>query len=134
MKISRDTFRSAVENSNRQLLFSALANDVIFRHPLYEAPIKGKIKVAKTLGVIGANRGAIHYLSEANSDLVKMLEFHIQFGSLKIHGTDILKFNKEDEIVEISITMRPLPLVKQLFDLMHPKFKEAGIDVANTIS
>jgi len=130
---NKEAFRTAVENSNRELLFNALADDVIFNHPLYDEAIKGKMQVAKTLGVIGANRGIIKYLSETNSDSVKVLEFQIHFGNLKIHGTDILKFNDKDEIIELSITMRPFPLVAKLFDLMHSKFKEAGIEVANRI-
>lgn len=129
----RSDFRQAVEQSDRDLLLRSLDPTVTFHHPLYADPIRGKKQVGKALGIIGANRGRLEYCSESDGRSTKVLEFKIWFGELMLHGTDLLRFGNDDRIIELCISMRPYPAVRDLFRKMHAKFVEGGIDVAQNV-
>ena len=130
MDITRKMIKTALENGDADTLYNALNENVVFYHPLYIEPIQGRMQTLIALGTIGANIRELKWRSQSESESTEALEFDIQFSDLTLHGVDILHFNKNGKVVEWTIVLRPLSKLAKLYELLHPKFIEAGLEVA----
>ena len=106
---TRDDFRAAVENGDREAMVAALAPDVIFNSPVKHRPFEGREAVAVLFGALLETFEDFRYTDEMeNDDGSRALIFRARVGERELEGIDILRFDDEGLVEDFTVMVRPL--------------------------
>src|SRR4029079_2238363 len=127
----RDAFRAAVEGEDHEALTEALADDVVFRSPAVFKPYEGKPVVSAIL-VEGAAKvfEDFRYTDQIESDGVATLIFQARVGDRELDGLDLLRFDGDGKVGELTVMVRPMSGLNALAEAMARRFRDAGIATA----
>ncbi len=123
-----DAFKAAVESEDPEALTAALADGVVFRSPVVFRPYEGKAVVAAIL-TEGAMKvfedfRYVHHLSEGDTEA---LIFTARVGDRTIDGLDLLRFDEDGRVVELTVMARPMSGLNALAEAMGRQFERLGI-------
>jgi hypothetical protein len=128
--MSRTAFKEAVEahfNGDDPLAATdALADGVVFNSPVVYKPYEGRQAVAVLLGAVGEVFEDFSYVAELDSDDHKALIFRAKIGDREVQGLDLLRFDDDDRVVELTVMVRPMSGMLALAEAMRKKLEEAG--------
>lgn len=86
-----------------------LADDVVFRSPAVHTPQEGKALTTAYLTAAAQVLGpGLTYHRQLFGDDSAMLEFTTVVGGKDIHGIDLLRWAKDDRLVEFTVMIRPM--------------------------
>jgi ketosteroid isomerase-like protein len=106
---AKEDFRSAVENGDRDAMVAALAPDVVLNSPVKHRPFEGREAVAALFGALVETFEDFHYTDEFDdADGCKALVFRARVGDRELEGIDILRFDDEGRIANLTVMVRPL--------------------------
>ena len=119
-----DRFRSAVDNRDLTRLDDLLTEDVRLYSPVKFTPFEGRPMVLGLFGVLLRTFEDFHYVgefdgvSETSTDGTEapsaVLLFRATVNGKQIHGIDLLHFDEENRIKEITVMVRPQSAVQAL--------------------
>ena len=119
-----DRFRSAVDNRDLTPLDDLLTEDVRLYSPVKFTPFEGRPMVLGLFGVLLRTFEDFHYVgqfdgaSETSTDGTEapsaVLLFRATVNGKQIHGIDLLHFDEENRIKEITVMVRPQSAVQAL--------------------
>lgn len=102
-----DGFRAAAEAKDFESGRDLFAEDVTFRSPFVHTPYEGVDALGFLLGHVVQVFENFKYIAHVETDDVAVLEFEANVGEKSLQGVDILKFNDEGKISEMTVMVRP---------------------------
>jgi hypothetical protein len=123
-----DTFTAAVEAEDSEALTEALADDVVFRSPVVFKPYEGKAVVSAIL-----TEGAMkvfedfRYVERFEHGDTAALIFKARVGDREVDGLDLLRFDGDGKVAELTVMVRPMSGLNALAEAMGREFERLGI-------
>jgi ketosteroid isomerase-like protein len=123
-----DAFKAAVEAEDPEALTEALADDVVFRSPAVFKPYEGRELVGAILtqGAMRVFEG-FRYVDHLEDGDTAMLIFSARVGDRELDGLDLLRFDADGKVRELTVMVRPMSGLGALAEAMARRFEEAGI-------
>ena len=109
-------------------LAEIIAEDAVFHSPVVHTPQEGRAKVIQYLAAAGQVLGSANfrYVRELVDGDEVLLEFVDELGGVKINGIDLMRFNKDGQIVDFKVMVRPLKAVNKLWELMGAQLRRSA--------
>lgn len=117
-------FRKAVEDGDHAAVVDLLSEDVVFTSPVVFKPYAGKAITSAILGAVIQVFEDFRYVREVadpgGRDLV--LVFEARVGDRALQGCDILHFDEDGRIDDLTVMVRPLSAAQALQAAMAARF------------
>jgi SnoaL-like domain len=128
-----DAFRQAVESEDREALVATLAENVRFRSPVVFSAYEGRdlIGMILTEGAMNVFED-FRYVEQLEDGDVATLVFTARVGDRKLDGLDMLRFDGEGKVAELTVMVRPLSGVNALAEAMGRQFERLGLTPPQT--
>jgi hypothetical protein len=126
--MSSDAFRAAVEAEDPQALAACLAEDVVFRSPVVFKEYTGH-QVVATILTEGAMKvfEDFHYVDHFDNGDSAALIFHARVGNRELDGLDLLRFDGDGRVRELTVMVRPMSGLNALAEAMGREFERLGL-------
>ena len=118
--IAIQKWHELLETHNMNLLDELLADDACLYSPVVHTPQKGKtitkmylMGAAMTIG-----NENFKYVREVYGDACAVLEFETEMNGLYVNGIDMISWNKNDQITDFKVMIRPLKAVNMVHQMM----------------
>ncbi len=123
-----DAFVNAVESRDTAAVPDVLAEDVVFRSPVVFRPYEGREVVAMVL-VEGAMKvfEDFRYTDRLAGDDAEALIFEARVGDREVQGLDLLRFDADGRVRELTVMVRPMSGMHALRDAMAREFERVGL-------
>jgi hypothetical protein len=121
-----DAFRAAVEAKDLAAAGEVLADDVVFRSPVVFKPYEGREALLVVLGAVVQVFEGFRYTGQAESEDLAVLTFAARVGDRELEGVDILRFDDDDRVRELTVMVRPMSGVHALAERMRAMLEAAG--------
>jgi SnoaL-like domain len=128
-----DAFRQAVESEDREALVATLAENVRFRSPVVFSAYEGRdlIGMILTEGAMNVFED-FRYVEQLEDGDVATLVFTARVGDRKLDGLDMLRFDGEGKVAELTVMVRPLSGINALAEAMGRQFERLGLTPPQT--
>ncbi len=119
-----------VNESDFSALDSLLADDVVFHSPVVHTPQAGKALVTLYLRAAGSVllAGGFRYVREIVAEDASggdaVLEFEAELDGIHINGVDLIRWDREQRIIDFKVMVRPLQAVNKIHQLMGEMLRE----------
>jgi hypothetical protein len=123
------TFERAVEAMDLDALVASLAPDVVFRSPVVYRPYEGREVVAKVLEAVTRVFDEFSYVQRFTSGDRKALIFRAKVGDREVDGLDLLRFDADGQVAELTVMVRPLSGINALAAAMREELERMGVPV-----
>ncbi len=120
-----DAFRAAAEAKSFSQAEALFAEDATFRSPVVFKPYEGRAEIMVLLAAVVQVFEDFHYLEQVEAGDVAVLVFEARVGDKQLQGVDILRFAGE-EIVELTVMVRPMSAMHALAERMRQMLEAAG--------
>lgn len=123
-----DAFKAAIEREDKEALASTLADDVVFRSPVVFRPYEGHAVVSAIL-----TEGAMNvfedfrYVERFEQGDAAALIFNARVGDREVDGLDLLRFDGDGKVSELTVMVRPMSGLGALAEAMGREFERLGI-------
>jgi hypothetical protein len=99
---------------------AALAPDVVLNSPILDTPFRGRDEVGDLFGVVLEVIGPLTYLADIPGD-PHILFFRTDVDGVDLEGVDVVRFDQQGLIREITVLLRPFPGVAAFVKATGPK-------------
>jgi hypothetical protein len=126
--VRSDEFVNAILAEDPGALIDALAPDVAFRSPVVFRPYEGRDLVGAIL-----TEGAMKvfedfsYTDRFEDGDAAALIFKARVGTREVQGLDLLRFDAQGKVHELTVMVRPMSGMNALAEAMAKRFEELGI-------
>jgi len=106
-----------VAGGNQDLLAPLLAEHMVFRSPIVQSPIPGRMAALLVLTTVVRIFENFRYHREfvaGTHDAA--LEFSANIGKWQLKGIDLITFNAAGEMIEFEVMIRPIKALQALAD------------------
>ena len=112
----------------------ALAPDVVLRSPIFDVPFRGRDEAGDLFAVLLEVLWPLEYLDEIPGD-PHILHFRGEIKGTELEGIDLLRFDDEGRVKEITVFFRPFPGIAAFLSGMSPKLgrRRGGRGLAATM-
>jgi hypothetical protein len=125
--VRSDAFRAAAEAKDFAAADELFAPDVTFRSPMVFKPYDGRDTIKVILGAVVQVFEDFRYIAHVETGDTAVLEFEARVGDRELQGVDVLKFaDDSDEIVELTVMIRPMSGLAALGEQMRARLEAAG--------
>jgi hypothetical protein len=100
--------RVAFEARDHAALMDALSDDVVLRSPIFDVPFTGKDEASDLFAAILEVMWPVPYLAEIPGD-PHVLQFRAEIDGTEVEGCDLVRFDDDGKVKEITVFMRPFP-------------------------
>lgn len=100
--------RVAFEARDHAGIVAALADDVVLRSPIFDVPFTGIDEASDLFAAVLEAMWPVTYLAEIPGD-PHVLYFRAEIDGTELEGCDLLRFNEEGKVREITVFFRPFP-------------------------
>ena len=121
-----DRFRAAAEAKDFSQVDDLLAEDVVFRSPAVFKPYEGRDMVKVILGAVVQVFEDFRYLDQVEGDDRAVLIFEARVGDRELQGVDILRFDDDGRVDELTVMIRPMSGLNALAEEMGRRLQAAG--------
>jgi len=119
-----DAFRKAAESKDFSAFEEIFAEDVTFRSPAVFRPYEGRGAVAMLLTAVAGVFEDFRYTDQVEAGETAMLAFSASVGNRELDGIDLLHFDGEGRVQEMSVYIRPLSGLNALAEAMQRKLED----------
>ena len=112
--------RAAFEARDHAAVVAALAPDVVLRSPIFDVPFTGIGEVSDLFAVLLDALWPLTYLDEIPGD-PHVLHFTAEIKGEQLEGVDLLRFDEQGRLREITVFFRPFPAVAAFLSQTGPK-------------
>ncbi|HEX2435244.1 MAG TPA: nuclear transport factor 2 family protein [Solirubrobacterales bacterium] len=124
------TFERAVEARDPDAIAGALAAEVTFRSPVVYRPYEGREAVATVLRAVTRVFEQFEYVQRLEApDGAVALIFKARVGEREIDGLDLLRFDDDGQVSELTVMVRPLSGITALAEAMAEELRRMGVPV-----
>ena len=127
-----EKWHAIVKSRDVNALKSLLAADSTFWSPILHTPQRGRDLVMFYLGgamkVIGNER--FRYVREIVGDGDACLEFETEIEGIVINGVDLIRWDRNDQIVDFKVLLRPLKAMTKVQEHMAALLGSMGKQTA----
>jgi hypothetical protein len=126
--VKSDAFRAAVEAEDPEALTETLAEDVVFRSPVVFRAYEGR-PVVSTILIEGAMKvfEDFRYVEQLEGEGAAALIFNARVGDREVDGLDLLRFDAEGKVCELTVMARPMSGLNALAEAMGREFERLGL-------
>lgn len=125
----RTAFRRAVEAGDLGSMIDAIRGDAVLHSPVSFQPFRGRKAIGGLLYVLTQVFEDFRYTDELNGeDGSKALVFRARVEDRDVEGVDLLRFDEQDLVKEITVMIRPLSGLEALRDAVAPKLDSLGAE------
>jgi hypothetical protein len=126
--VKSDAFVNAVESMNPGAVPEVLAEDITFNSPVVFKPYSGREVVGLIL-TEGAMKvfSDFRYTDRFEQDDAAVLIFEARVGDREVQGLDMLRFDAEGRVRELTVMVRPMSAVHALAEAMARELERAGV-------
>jgi hypothetical protein len=104
-----DAFRAAVESEDHDAIRACLTDDVTFHSPALFEPVVGIDDVMTYLRAVSAVFEDFAYTGAfGGDDDREILEFRTRVGDRRVQGIDLLTFDDDGQVTDLTVMLRPL--------------------------
>ncbi len=121
-----DRFRAAAESKDFSAIDELFAEQVTFRSPVVYSPYEGREALGFLLGNVTQVFEDFRYTDQVETGDTAVLVFEARVGDRDLNGVDILRFDADDRITEMTVMVRPMSGVNALAEAMQAKLEAAG--------
>ena len=123
-----DAFMNAVKAMDGAAVPDVLADDVVFRSPVVFKPYEGREVVGLIL-TEGAMKvfSDFRYTDRFETDGEAALIFEAKVGDREVQGLDLLRFDGEGKVRELTVMVRPMSAMHALAEAMAAEFERVGL-------
>ena len=122
-----DGFRAAAEAKDFEAGRHLFTEDVTFRSPFVHKPYEGIDALAFLLGHVVQVFEGFRYISHVESGDTAVLMFEAEVNGRQLQGVDILKFNEDDKISEMTVMVRPMSGLAAVGEEMGRRIEASGV-------
>jgi hypothetical protein len=115
--------RAAFEARDHDALVEALSPDVVLWSPIFEVPFTGRDEVGDLFAVLMDELWPLTYLNEIPGE-PHVLHFTGEIKGQQLEGVDLLRFDEQGRVKEITVFFRPFPAVAAFLSDTGPKLAE----------
>ena len=101
-------FRSVVEAGDLGALADVLHPDVVFRSPAVYSPYSGSEATQHVLNAVFGVFEDFRYTAHLRDGDEEMLRFVARVGAKEVEGVDLVSYDDDGRIVELTVLIRPL--------------------------
>ena len=124
-----DGFRKAAEAKDFAAAEDLFADEVVFRSPAVFKPYEGKEAMGVVLAAVVQVFEDFRYTDQVEDGDTAVLMFSARVGDKELNGVDILRFDTDGKITELTVMVRPLSGLNALLEAMGKKLAEMGVPV-----
>lgn len=121
-----DGFRAAAEAKDFAAGEHLFAPGVTFRSPVVYKPYEGREALKLLLGAVVQVFEDFRYVEQVETGDTAVLQFEARVGEKSLQGVDILKFDDEGAITELTVMVRPMSGVHALAEAMQRMLESAS--------
>jgi hypothetical protein len=119
-------FREAVEEGDSDRVLATLADDITFNNPVTFYPFQGRDALAFVVPKLLEVWQDLRYIAELHGDELVGLVFDARAGTRDVRGIDVLHFDHDGLIDEITVMVRPLTGLQALASEMEAALSGGG--------
>jgi len=116
-----DRFRAAAESKDFTAFEEIFAPEVAFSSPAVFRPYQGRDAVAMILTTVSDVFEDFRYTNHLETGATAVLAFSARVGDRALDGIDLLRFDDEGRISEMTVYIRPLSGLNALAEAMQRK-------------
>jgi hypothetical protein len=124
--VRSDAFRAAAEAKDFAAAEDLFAPDVTFRSPVVFRPYEGRDALRVILSAVAQVFEGFRYTDQVEQGDVAVLVFEAQVDGREVNGVDLLRFDEEGRIREMSVMIRPMSGLQALAERMRELLEAAG--------
>jgi ketosteroid isomerase-like protein len=115
-----DVWHRLVKDRDLAGLDRVLADDAVFHSPIVHTPQVGKAltKLYLSAAFNVLMNGDFHYVREVASETDAVLEFETELDGVQINGVDMIRWNRDGQIVDFKVMLRPLKAIQLMHRMM----------------
>jgi hypothetical protein len=121
-----DAFRAAVEAEDFSDFDSLFAEQAKFSSPVVFKPYEGRHAIRVILGAVVNVFEDFRYLDQVEGKSTAVLVFEARVGDRQLQGVDILRFDDDDRIAQLTVMVRPMSGMNALAEAMRQQLEAAG--------
>jgi hypothetical protein len=121
-----DAFRAAAEAKDFGQADGLFAENAKFRSPMVFKPYEGRDTIKVILGAVVQVFEDFRYIAHVETGDTAVLEFEARVGDRELQGVDVLRFNEDGTIAELTVMVRPMSGLAALGEAMRAKLEAAG--------
>ncbi len=122
-----DAFRKMAEAKDVEGGRALFREDVIFRSPFVHSLYEGIDATAFLLGQVVQVFGDFRYIAQVETGDVAVLQFEATVGDRELQGVDILRFDGDGLIADLTVMVRPMTGLAKLGEEMKRRIEAAGV-------
>jgi len=122
-----DGFKAAAEAKDFEAGRHLFTDDVTFRSPFVHTPYEGIDALAFLLGNVVQVFENFRYLSQVETGDTAVLLFEATVNERQLQGVDVLTFNEDGKICEMSVMVRPMSGLAALGEEMGKRIEASGV-------
>src|SRR5919106_1635319 len=123
-------FERAVQARDADAITAALAPDVRFRSPVVFSPHEGREAVFVVLRAVTQVFEEFEYVQrlEATDGSIALI-FRAKVGDRELDGLDLLRFDNDGQVTELTVMVRPMSGINALAEAMAEELRRMGVPV-----
>ncbi|MCO5316661.1 MAG: nuclear transport factor 2 family protein [Solirubrobacterales bacterium] len=122
-----DGFRQMAEAKDIEGGRQLFREDVVFRSPFVHKPYDGIDAAAFLLGQVVQVFENFRYIAQVETGDTAVLQFEARVGDRELQGVDILRFDEDGLISEMTVMVRPMSGLQKLGEEMGRRIEAAGV-------
>lgn len=125
-----DGFRAAAEAKDIDSADGLFRNDVFFRSPFVFQPYEGIEALRFILSNVVKVFTEFKYIAHTETGDVAVLMFEAKVGEREVQGVDILRYDEDGLIAEMTVMIRPMSGLEALGTEMRNRMEALGVEPA----
>lgn len=121
-----DAFRAAAEAKDFSQVDELFAADATLRSPVVFRPYEGRTAIKLLLEAVAQVFEDFRYTDQVETDDTAVLVFAARVGERELEGVDILRFDPEGTVIEMTVMVRPMSGMHALAERMREMLEAAG--------
>lgn len=101
-------FRVAWRTRDLDGWIDELSAEVVLHSPVVSKPFRGRAAARELFGILFERFGEVEIVSELSADACHAFFWRAQMGRRLIEGVDLMRYDQEGKIVDITVMIRPL--------------------------
>ena len=127
--MSAESFQAAVLSGDEEALSAVLADDVVFRSPAVFKPYQRRETTTVVLRAVAKVFEDFRYDDCFEGSDGEVLLFSARVGDRELNGIDLLRFDDEGKVRELTVMIRPLSGLTALVEAMGHELERMGVPV-----
>ena len=124
-----EAFENAVRSGDPDALAQALSPEAVFRSPAVFKPYEGRDAVMVVLRAVFNVLEDFRYEDRFEGPGGEVLLFAARVGDRELNGIDMLRFDEQGRVRELTVMIRPFSGLRAVLEAMGRELERMGVPV-----